>query len=312
MSEPFDPYRKWLGIPRSDQPANHYRLLGIERFESDPDVIANAADGRMAQVKNFQAGKYAAASQRILNEIATAKVCLLNPDKKIQYDQQLRQRLETQASAAPVAQGSSGAALSDLPQFEVLDRSHAVGGPGTQEKGQEVSVAGLRCHRGGGDLGRRIGSGGFLDGGRTQGQRCASSTPGDSRDASSAPKPVKADKPDAKKAKPAQPEDARAGKAGGESGTKHSAEKKDRPSAAATESDASNPESPDAKPEPKPEPKVEAKPEPASSRRPTRRRLPPMGIRLRSPPRRKSPRRPRSAAAGRRGQDSRYIQGRVR
>lgn len=92
MAERFDPYRKWLGIPEQDQPPNHYRLLGIELFESDADVISNAADGRMAQIKVFQAGKYSDLSQKLLNEIATAKVCLLNPARKAQYDQQLSER----------------------------------------------------------------------------------------------------------------------------------------------------------------------------------------------------------------------------
>lgn len=27
MFAPFDPYHRWLGIPPSEQPANHYRLL---------------------------------------------------------------------------------------------------------------------------------------------------------------------------------------------------------------------------------------------------------------------------------------------
>ena len=48
MDKSFDPYLKWLGIPPKDQPAHHYRLLGIEAFESDPEVISNAADQRMA------------------------------------------------------------------------------------------------------------------------------------------------------------------------------------------------------------------------------------------------------------------------
>ena len=82
MNQAFDPYRKWLGIPASDQPAHHYRLLGIDLFETDADVISNAADGRMAQLKNYAAGKHAADSQRILNEIAAAKICLLDPQKK--------------------------------------------------------------------------------------------------------------------------------------------------------------------------------------------------------------------------------------
>lgn len=100
MSEKFDPYHKWLGIPAQDQPPNHYRLLGLELFESDPDVITTAADGRMAQVKRFQTGKYSALSQRLLNEIAAAKVCLLNPRQKADYDAQLRSQLAEQQQHA--------------------------------------------------------------------------------------------------------------------------------------------------------------------------------------------------------------------
>lgn len=36
--EAFDPYHRWLGIPPKHQPADHYRLLGIDRFEDDPEV----------------------------------------------------------------------------------------------------------------------------------------------------------------------------------------------------------------------------------------------------------------------------------
>jgi hypothetical protein len=44
MREDFDPYYLWLGIPPVDQPPDHYRLLGVTQFESDADVIRNAAD----------------------------------------------------------------------------------------------------------------------------------------------------------------------------------------------------------------------------------------------------------------------------
>jgi len=103
MKEPFDPYRKWLGIPPQDQPPHHYRLLGIEPFESDPDVISTAVDGRMALIKNFQSGKHSVESQQILNEIAAAKVCLLNSEKKEEYDRQLRHRLKETRKRPPKA-----------------------------------------------------------------------------------------------------------------------------------------------------------------------------------------------------------------
>lgn len=57
MSESFDPYRKWLGILPKDQPPNHYRLLGIELFDDDPDVIEAAADQRMTHVRTYQTGQ---------------------------------------------------------------------------------------------------------------------------------------------------------------------------------------------------------------------------------------------------------------
>ena len=89
-SAQFDPLYKWLGIPPSEQPVNHYRLLGVVMFESDADVIAAAADRQMAHVKSFAMGRYASESQQLLNELARARVCLLNVERKAAYDQRLR------------------------------------------------------------------------------------------------------------------------------------------------------------------------------------------------------------------------------
>lgn len=86
----FNPYRVWLGIPANKLPADHYSLLGLETFESDPDVIESAADKVMAFVKTFQSGKYSKQSQQLLNEIAAARVCLLNEKAKAEYDAKLR------------------------------------------------------------------------------------------------------------------------------------------------------------------------------------------------------------------------------
>ena len=86
----FNPYRVWLGIPANKLPADHYSLLGLETFESDPDVIESAADKVMAFVKTFQNGKYSKQSQQLLNEIAAARVCLLNEKAKAEYDAKLR------------------------------------------------------------------------------------------------------------------------------------------------------------------------------------------------------------------------------
>ena len=92
MSDEFNPYHKWLGIPPRDQPADHYRLLGIERFENDADIISLAADQRMYFLRSFQNGARSNLSQQLLNEVATARACLLNETKKNDYDSKLRQK----------------------------------------------------------------------------------------------------------------------------------------------------------------------------------------------------------------------------
>jgi hypothetical protein len=89
-SAAFDPYHKWLGIPPHEQPPNLYRLLGVSLFESDADVIAYAADQRMTLLRSIASGPHSGLSQRLLNEIAAAKITLLKPEKKQAYDAELR------------------------------------------------------------------------------------------------------------------------------------------------------------------------------------------------------------------------------
>lgn len=105
MSEPFDPYYLWLGIPPRDQPPNHYRLLAIELFEGNPTVIASAADQRMAHLRTYQLGQHVEWSQKLLNEVAAAKVCLLDSEKKAAYDAMLR-RAVFQAGTASAQQAA--------------------------------------------------------------------------------------------------------------------------------------------------------------------------------------------------------------
>ncbi len=89
MSETFDPYHKWLGIPPDEQPPNHYRLLGIAAFETDRDVIQMGVDRQMLLLRSLQSGKHSDHCQRILSEISAAKLCLLERDSKAEYDQSL-------------------------------------------------------------------------------------------------------------------------------------------------------------------------------------------------------------------------------
>ena len=90
-SSNFDPYHKWLGIPPREQPADYYRLLGLVKFEDDPDVIAIAADQRMAFVQKMAIGQHLEYSQKLLNELARARLVLMDSQKKEVYDASLIQ-----------------------------------------------------------------------------------------------------------------------------------------------------------------------------------------------------------------------------
>jgi len=92
MTGKFDPYHKWLGIQPKDQPPNHYRLLGLELFEDDREVIDAAANRVMSYLRDLAIGDDAGHSQRLLNEVAQARLCLLNPAARAAYDAALRSR----------------------------------------------------------------------------------------------------------------------------------------------------------------------------------------------------------------------------
>ena len=86
----FDPYYEWLGIAPKDQPPNHYRLLGVDRFESNPKVIASAADRQMAFLRTFQIGPRSKETQKLLTEVSAAKICLLDAHQRALYDASLQ------------------------------------------------------------------------------------------------------------------------------------------------------------------------------------------------------------------------------
>jgi hypothetical protein len=85
----FDPYRKWLGIPDGQRPPSHYQLLGIAPDENDRDVINAAVVRQSAFIRTFQTGQHSKEATQLLNELAAAKICLLDPGRRARYDAQL-------------------------------------------------------------------------------------------------------------------------------------------------------------------------------------------------------------------------------
>jgi serine/threonine protein kinase len=110
----FNPYYEWLSIPPEEQPADLYRVLGLKRFESNAKVIHSAADRQMAHVRTFAGGPQGGIAQRVLNELANARVVLTDEKRKAAYDFTLQaansdeEASQTQAdAAASAAQGQT-------------------------------------------------------------------------------------------------------------------------------------------------------------------------------------------------------------
>ncbi len=128
MAGEFDPYHRWLGIGPEHQPPDHYRLLGIARFESDRQVIDSVALRHISFLQEITDGPCVDQAQRLLNELAAARRCLLDPERKAAYDAELR--------AVPAGASSSSAASAcpepiSVPTFAAGGR----GGPRSRSTG---------------------------------------------------------------------------------------------------------------------------------------------------------------------------------
>lgn len=90
----FDPYYMWLGIGAEEQPANYYRLLDVKTFESNSEVLDTGFQRRMAYLRGIKSGDRLEHAERIKNELAEARHCLLNHAKKTTYDVELKRQLK--------------------------------------------------------------------------------------------------------------------------------------------------------------------------------------------------------------------------
>lgn len=114
MSDPFDPYREWLGVEDSHRPPNHYVLLGLALFEHDRERIWNTSMGLMASVLEHDPGPHCEDARRIFDELEQARDCLCNPLEKQAYDSRLRER-RAGANAAAVPTGGRKKSWGSLP-----------------------------------------------------------------------------------------------------------------------------------------------------------------------------------------------------
>ena len=91
--------------------------LGLSLFESNAEVVRIAAERQMAHLRMFQLGQHAELSQKLLNEVAAARITLLNPEKKAAYDRQLADSLGMESAQA----GQEHIPMEGRPIIEPLD-----------------------------------------------------------------------------------------------------------------------------------------------------------------------------------------------
>ena len=134
----MDVYHELLGIPPEEQPPNHYRLLGIAPFESDREVILNATRRQCGFVRTV-ALVYPAESQTLLNELTAAKLCLLDPVRRKEYNEQLR---AGKARATPPADSVSAPPLpGKKPESDLLEADDESPSGGRRARLQELDEA---------------------------------------------------------------------------------------------------------------------------------------------------------------------------
>jgi len=123
MPDNFDPYQQWLGIAPHEQPADYYRLLGLAQFENNQGAIEKAADQRASHIQMFASGGTERTAKTILNELAAARLCLLDPQAKQQYDGALKTLIATSGGGShrpppPVSPAPQGGVPADGSQVD--------------------------------------------------------------------------------------------------------------------------------------------------------------------------------------------------
>lgn len=103
----FDPYKEWLNLDRSSETIDSYALLGLSRFETDKEKISVAAGKQLSLLRAVMPGEHTIFWTRLIDEVESAKKCLLDDSAKAAYDQALQ---SGQAPNIPAAQATPPAA----------------------------------------------------------------------------------------------------------------------------------------------------------------------------------------------------------
>ena len=110
-------------------PTHAYRVLGVELFEPDDAVIADAIERRRSQLRSFNQGDDLEPATALLGEIDQIEQCLLDSDLRATYDASLREFVKSQQSF--VVRLHDPAASGESPDLEILPDEVSHPGPTT-------------------------------------------------------------------------------------------------------------------------------------------------------------------------------------
>jgi hypothetical protein len=124
--------RQWFECACNQRPLNHYQLLGLELYESRPEVIEAAGTRITLFLQTLAADPARGQADQLLQDVAAAQLCLLGPAKKAAYDARLRAELV--ASDGPPAPADDPASPSEIAPLIKVETSSA----GSRNKGKQT------------------------------------------------------------------------------------------------------------------------------------------------------------------------------
>ncbi|HET6881866.1 MAG TPA: hypothetical protein VFI31_17000 [Pirellulales bacterium] len=109
MSQAFNPYREWLGIAAHSDSPSYYELLGLRPLENDATKVEPAYQRQAAKLAGHLSGGQADVAQRLMGELAEARITLMTPTAKRAYDSALAGAVQAagQKASAQAAMPSS-------------------------------------------------------------------------------------------------------------------------------------------------------------------------------------------------------------
>ena len=101
MPRKTDLLNDWLGIPPEEQPPDHYRLLSLTQFESNPDTIKEAIQSLKVGLQKKALSGFETEAKELYEIVKNAKRVLLNEERKGIYDRLLAKESKIKSFSPP-------------------------------------------------------------------------------------------------------------------------------------------------------------------------------------------------------------------